>query len=207
VGELEPVDPSKPETGGAWDHPAQIIDGGYFENEGMLTALELADWLTREGARYADRREVHPILIQVTSAGEVEAATADSEIVRCHAPFVDNPSSTQGGERPWQFIAPIIGLLSVREGHSEEELLDARTRYCTTAVGQAFFHFYLYKLQDGESVPLNWALSEATTAAIWDKEVSEGQNPDEWKALVEILKSGNKVRGNASGTPLSTSND
>jgi hypothetical protein len=205
VGELESVNPAKSE-GSEWDHAAQVIDGGYFENEGMLTALELADWLGREGSRHADGRAVQPVLVQITSNGDTEADDADPDVVRCNDTFVDDPATSQSSERPWQFVAPIIGLLSVREGHSREELLDARAAYCKTDHGQSFFHFFLYKLKDGESVPLNWALSDATADSVWISEMAQGLNPSEWTALGAALKAGDQARGNASG-PVSTSPD
>src|SRR5690348_1430392 len=44
-----------------------LIDGGYIENEGLQTTLELAEWLGRQSP---GGRSVRPIIVQATGDGE-----------------------------------------------------------------------------------------------------------------------------------------
>jgi hypothetical protein len=62
-----------------------------------------------------------------------------------------------------QILAPLAGLNAMRGGHSNVLLRQARDQY-----GERFFRFFRFFLpgDDGKEVPLNWALSDATTAFI-----------------------------------------
>src|SRR5690348_3778528 len=51
-----------------------LIDGGYFENEGLQTTLELAEWLGRQSP---GGRSVRPIIVQATGDGEANVTAAD----------------------------------------------------------------------------------------------------------------------------------
>ena len=138
---------------------AEIVDGGYFDNEGLETALELADWLRTAGpGLIADRRAVEPIIVEATGEG----VTID-HIVRCGSP-PDDPAIVPGTARPPQLLAPVLGILDVRGSHSAVLLREARDRYC--APRKAFFHFYLPG-EDLGDVPLNWILSDAAAHFVW----------------------------------------
>ena len=68
AGELSPV----PDSGGApRAYAAQLIDGGYFENEGLLTAWELASHLEKNGPAMLKRDDVkvQPVLVEATADG------------------------------------------------------------------------------------------------------------------------------------------
>src|SRR6185369_5186314 len=120
AGELSPVriDPARAST--------QIIDGGYFENEGMTTALELAHWLRRYGSRRIGR-PVWPIIVQATA--DAEQDVDPRSIVQCGDSFLEDPTVSHGRERPLQLLAPIEGVFSVRAGHSSVALREARTQF------------------------------------------------------------------------------
>jgi hypothetical protein len=147
-------------------HPAideEIVDGGYFENEGLETALELAEWLRTVGPDLiANHRTVEPIIVQATADG-----VSVDQVVRCGGPS-DDPADLGGNQRALQLLAPALGLLAVRGGQSAVLLRQARDRYCPPQQSaQAFFHFYLPAQPDGSEVPLNWILSDATASFIW----------------------------------------
>jgi hypothetical protein len=135
----------------------EIIDGGYFENEGLQTALDLAQWLETRGSAALGGRAVQPIIIQATGDGSPEVTPVD--VVRFKgAP--DDPTKPHLAPAPLQILAPLLGLNAVRGGHSAVLLRAARDKY-----QERFFHFFLPG-QDGREVPLNWVLSDATTAFI-----------------------------------------
>ena len=135
----------------------EIIDGGYFENEGLLAALELARWLTTEGSKALGGRTVQPIVIQATATGT--PAITPAEVVRYKGP-PDDPTRRHLAPAPLQILAPLVGLNAARGGHAAVLLRQARDE-----LGERFFHFYLPG-ENGEEVPLNWVLSEATTKFI-----------------------------------------
>src|ERR1700719_3207263 len=53
-------------------------NGGYFENEGLQTALDLAEWLA---AQSTPDRPVLPIIVQATGDGEADVTRA--EVMTC----------------------------------------------------------------------------------------------------------------------------
>ncbi|HLY55368.1 MAG TPA: hypothetical protein VKS60_07425 [Stellaceae bacterium] len=134
-----------------------LVDGGYFENEGLETALELAAWLTSQAP---DGRPVEPIIVEATGDGESDISTPD--VMTCDtasdAPFIADHRSA------WQILAPLIGLYHVRGGHSAA-LLRLAHDLCQVRKLR-FIHFYL-PANDGEPVPLNWVLSDRMARFIW----------------------------------------
>ena len=100
---------------------------------------------------------MQPIIIQATGNGSPELVPVD--VVRFNgAP--DDPTKPHLTAAPLQILAPLLGLNAVRDGHSAVLLRAARDKY-----QERFFHFALPG-QDGREVPLNWVLSDATTAFI-----------------------------------------
>jgi len=153
-----PLDRPRPVKGTA----EEVLDGGYFENEGLQTALDLADWLRHHGP---GGRAVKPIIIQATGDGSVGVTIDD--IARCGvAP--DDPAKFSETRRPLQLFAPVAGLYSVRGGHSAVLLRQASDTLCPAGkeAPAHFFHFYL-PAQGTKDVPLNWILSNDTARFIW----------------------------------------
>lgn len=148
----------------------ELLDGGYFDNEGLLTALDLARWLSAEGAKLAPRRDVRPIIVQVTA--DADPGIDFNRIERCLRVPVENPVRPSEGGRSLQLLSPIMGLYNVRGGHAAVLLREARDAYCQVPdhedgkTRQAFFHFYLPD-RPGRSIPLNWMLSDETADFIW----------------------------------------
>lgn len=188
AGELEPFGQ------GSGQAPSQIVDGGYFDNEGMVTALALARWLRANG-RALTGRTVDPILIQATA--DADEGIKDADIIRCGRREEDDPGPASGQTRPSQFFVPLMGLNGARAGHSAIALREARHEFCRDqgpagaeapgAARQSFFHFYLYR-PPGEDVPLNWVLSRQMADYIWDKVMTLGGNAAELAAIRTALK-------------------
>ncbi|HWD29063.1 MAG TPA: hypothetical protein VG387_17955 [Rhizomicrobium sp.] len=159
-GSLTPTRPPLPNE--KTSHTAHIIDGGYFENEGVETAQELAGWLRTYGPILL-HRPVYPIIVQATS--DAQTAINEDDIPRCtNRPY--NPSVVGPTQRTSQFLVPLVGALVVRTGSSQAWLQQALNDYCDTGGHQAFFNFYLYD-GDGFEVPLNWALDKQVATFIW----------------------------------------
>jgi len=179
-GELSPLPTKNHKTS------AQVIDGGYFENGGLLTALEIAEWLVGQGT---ENRPVQPIIVQVTDAGDVVDCGKDpdniacrkqeAERVRCNSAFDPDPGSTEPEGRISEVLVPLIGLNNSRGGHSDALLHRVHREHCGGAQGISFFHFYLYSTEDNHT-PLNWILSPSITKYIWENAVSNAGNKDEF---------------------------
>ena len=156
-----------------------LVDGGYFENEGLLTVLELAEWLIDQSQ---PGRPVEPIIVQATGDGEPDVRASD--IMTC-----DNASDgafiPDDKHSAWQILAPLMGLYHVRGGHSAVLLRQAHDA-CTKGTLR-FVHFYLPS-DHSEAVPLNWVLSNRTARFIWsaftDDQVS---NAAELARLKKVL--------------------
>ena len=114
-------DPKLPAPSGEQSHilrgdAREIIDGGYFENEGLQTALELAFWLRKNGPALVGGRMVEPIIVQATADGD--RTVADTDVVRCGIGGADDPTAPSPGKPMLQLLAPVFGLYNVRGGHS-----------------------------------------------------------------------------------------
>jgi hypothetical protein len=157
-----------------------LVDGGYFENEGLQTALDLAEWLA---AQSTSGRPVQPIIVQATGDGEADVVSTD--VMTC-ANASDGPFIPDDKHSAWQILAPIFGLYHVRGGHSAVLLRQAHDQFC--GAHTRFAHFYL-PAEDGRPIPLNWVLSNATARFIWkaftDEQVS---NATELERLRAALK-------------------
>lgn len=157
---LEPYGQLLPPAGG--ENAGELIDGGYFEDDGIQTALDLAQWLEAMGT---PAQPVEPIIVEATADGD--ARTTDRDVVRCANPGIDPDASAVPPARTLQVLAPVEGLYAVRAGHTAalQRLLAAR--YCGVAPEQQrYFHFVLPGYR-GRTVPLNWILSDALAIAIW----------------------------------------
>jgi hypothetical protein len=136
-----------------------LIDGGYYDQSGLETALELAAWLRARGA--------DPIVVAATGSGYGDGldggnAAAD-DVVRCGGDEF-HPEQAPAFASASDALAPLIGLYHARAGHVDALLRRARAEWC--APRQAFFHFYL-GAKGREAVPLNWVLSEGMAAHVW----------------------------------------
>jgi hypothetical protein len=163
----------------------EVVDGGYFENEGLETALELVEWLRTVGpGLIADHRPVEPIIVQATADG-----VAVDQVVRCDGP-PDDPADLGGDQRALQLLRPALGTLAVRGGQSAVLLRQARDHYCAPQQStQAFFHFYLPARPDGSEVPLNWILSDAAASFIWNAMDQDAGNRAELARLTHDFHS------------------
>lgn len=175
---LEPFGEMLPADGGK--QTGSLVDGGYFENEGLQTALELAEWL-KEQSR--PDRPVVPIIVQATGDGEADIKATD--VMTCDNAS-DGPYVADSEHSAWQILAPLMGLYHVRGGHSAVLLRQAHDQFC--GAPPRFVHFYL-PADNGTAVPLNWVLSNDTGRFIWSAFTNDQvNNADELKQLGAALK-------------------
>jgi hypothetical protein len=157
----------------------QIIDGGYFENEGLETSLEIARWLKTYGPGLIGR-PVYPVLVQATADADIAIPAsgvqpsdtmlnAERQIARCGNRAPATPDVDTGEPRSVQLLVPVLGLSAVRGGHTHVALREAQQEFCDEGGHQAFFDFYLYN-GAGFDVPLNWVLSKGVGVFLWSQD-------------------------------------
>ena len=158
-----------------------LIDGGYFENEGLQTALDLAEWLRDQSETLG--RDVQPIIVQAT--GDSEADVGPRDVMTC-ANASDGAFIPDDKHSALQILAPLMGLYHVRGGHSAVLLRQAHDQFCDARV--RFVHFYLPADEEGQPIPLNWVLSNGAAASIWqaftDRQVANATELTRLKAAL-----------------------
>ena len=197
-GAVTPPHPvTDPTARGFGRPPPEIVDGGYFENSGLTTAIELADWLR---TRTAHGRAVDPVIVLVTA--DAEPATGADEVPRCDTGPEWAPDAIGSGSEVGQFMAPVATLFATRGGHATYALERARHAFCGpkgTPAANRFFHFYLHAPPGGDAIPLNWTLSKRTAATIWRG--MRDDNRDELVALRTALRAPGSNAAAAGATP------
>lgn len=212
-GELTPVvykkemisGVTKPDSGKSYQRDSdQVIDGGYYENEGLETALEIADWLKTYGPALI-KRPVYPLIVEATADAGIKMPRPnvppgggdlkkEERIARCGNEKAVDPGIARGKPRDSQLLVPIVGIDAARSGHSHVALEEAQQDYCREAGHQAFFNFYLYDGPRGDTwanlddhafdVPLNWVLSKRVAGFMWrGTEAPVASKPDKRGAM------------------------
>ena len=159
----------------------QIIDGGYFENYGATTAAELI-WQIR---MISDRHALNllPLVVVVSDDGEgdrtktgddahslerISTSCATSETHPVPKDVAEAIGQHSSGNM-LEFLAPLVGLNSVRGAHSLDALHVLRRLQCgalqdkpdappSAALGR-MIHIALAKPAADEAAPMNWVLS------------------------------------------------
>ncbi len=152
----------------------ELLDGGYFDNEGLQTALELAEWLKLQTW---NGQPVQPVIVQATANADIDAELK-AEVVRCPNQPLDTPTDLPPTDDLMELAAPVVGLYNVRSAHAAVLLREVRDRYCGHGAPNAFYHFYLFNSPD-RSIPLNWLLSPGIVRAIRAQLSAGGVGPAE----------------------------
>ena len=120
-----------------------VVDGGYFDNSGAITAVELI---------YAVRRQLR----EMKKAAQLKVIMIDNK------PIIDTGGSTGDQDihaKPLRFIAgflaPIQTLLEVRTAHADAA--QAQLKRVAEASGGTYIFLVPYKGK--VTLPLGWSLS------------------------------------------------
>jgi Patatin-like phospholipase len=173
-----------------------VVDGGYFENSGATTALDILREITREMSRAgSDLEDTVPKLIMISNNPTANAPMPDGVkrkmIVTTEAEQKRSEPSTFLGDA----IAPVNALLNTR---------DARGTYAQRAIGHAQEIFYenlngklppnqeakvyYFSLAPAEvPLPLGWMLSNRAARAM------NLQLNDEGKSITTPVETWNKI--------------
>jgi len=160
----------------------RVVDGGYFENYGAVTADQLVTHLAvASGDRQGLPKNVRLIVIQISSDPEIGS-------------FGDPVTPTELGE-PIGFApelrTPPKALLSARtaRGTLAMRTLKRRVETISTENGGAaqFFHFRMCEIVGRDSPPLGWVLTGDAKKLIEKDFMTECGNGDRLDALVKLL--------------------
>ena len=166
-----------------------VIDGGYFENFGAVTAAQLARAALVEIDLHRMKSgpdmgpPVIPLLVQISSDPDllerdrVQLGDADACRIATAGPMTFMPTSgwlwweeagDDGGRISWanQLVAPLKGIMATRGAHgllASKSLAQATCDIRDRLQDAVFAHF---SMCDDASPPLGWALSAGSREAI-----------------------------------------
>ena len=188
----------------------QVIDGGYFENLGVATAMDVIKEIQREEVLKALRFQPVPFLLTVSNAAEGKGTLgklvghdtakaqppSDFEKVtaRCGAAYgpVRQATGTLAKDPLSELMAPLFGVVSVRSGLAAKALTIARRDFCSPAGGSKnnFFHIGLPAVPEGAdgryAAPMNWVL-DARVGAFFKVAYEEKSNHKETREFLSRI--------------------
>ena len=126
-----------------------IVDGGYFENFGAITALQLMRRTRRE--LEAIKKHVQPIFIQISSDPELD----DSDLPNSGAP---NPKNQRGDVYLNEVLSPLRAMLKTRTARG---ILATKQLFEKEPGLQHHFHFRLCPVDGQRNPALGWVLSSS----------------------------------------------
>jgi len=189
--------------GGVWPRGRSMaVDGGYFENYGAETLLDLVSYLRERSRLQRPSRPIQPIVVQISSdptiGDTLSDGTADPEVP-------GGLFGTSWLSRLWNFVhGPLGGILSARTARGVLAAKDLRLWTESIGLGDRhikeplWLHFKMPRPEDVErksgcdreesiSPPLGWVLSAQSRRAIDDMIPCVAHNREEMKRLVDVL--------------------
>lgn len=131
------------------DRREHLIDGGYYDNYGVASAI---DWISQAIDEYPKDREFPPVLFVLIKSFPDDAAT-------------------EAKDRGWFFqsYAPLLGLFNVRTStqlvRDRAELVQLRDRLGVDAEGRPRLRFATFQFPDN-GAPLSWKINGLQIDAI-----------------------------------------
>lgn len=187
AGTLNPQSPKKRKD--------RIVDGGYFENFGAVTARELLDALIRVDTDHGTKpRSFVPIIIQISADPEFAGAEGPDGCPRLRKPERrKTQAEREPGELASEVSAPLVTIFGTRGARGAQAAAALKQR--TEQLAGRYFHFRLCRKSGERPPPLGWALSwqsKSRVADQWDKEPDNNPNWQAWKQLCPELGGGSK---------------
>jgi len=156
----------------AGERRGHIVDGGYYENFGAITALELLRAVRRELER--GDRKARPLLIQISSDPDLKRDDLDLDGARLSS----RASNWWGNEA----LSPLRAMLQTRSGRGTA----AYKEFLLAQPDQARrVHFRLCTVAGERPPALGWVLSDASERQM--RELIRNDTCDNRKAFEKVL--------------------
>lgn len=136
------------------EHWARVVDGGYFENSGSLTAMELLQLVLDQRAGIAQRHQINlvPYVVQITNSAANPQRNCD-RLRRDAVAFEADDVCFKKRVLP-EILSPLFALLNARIAHTGLALKQLRESAPAD-------HYRLLALRNnGVAHPLGWMLAE-----------------------------------------------
>lgn len=190
-------------AGGAAVEELQLVDGGYFENSGLTTLVEISEVLSKVYAGcHADRERIAgpdcPIrFIHISNDPAVEPML-DEKLDGCDLPH----RAAHYGE----VSAPLVALLHTRDGRGRTARAAAVTQYALdaerTSLAVDLRRIYHFRLCEGRHhLPLGWTLSSLAWKEMTDQRDGEAGvgadafNLKQSREIIAAIAAGREPRG------------
>ncbi|MDR6860508.1 hypothetical protein [Variovorax guangxiensis] len=135
----------------------RLVDGGYYDNSGVQTVLDLLIALRRAGTVPAGL-ELQPILVAITNGGGAGQPCDDDPAKRAPPPA---PQAAPGVSRfVYDATSPFVALLNVRDSHTRVMMAEARERFGAGNV----IEIPMPRNIGGADPALGWSLSTYATS-------------------------------------------
>lgn len=199
--------------GGVWPRGRSlVVDGGYFENYGAETLLDLVTYLRERNRLESLRRPIKPILIQVSSDPAIGAVLSDG---RPSPAIAGGLLGSTWISRLWNLVyAPVGGILATRNSRGVLAATDLRLWAESLGLGDRdldqplWLHFKMPLPEEVESTPdcdrdesvsppLGWVLSAQSRRAIDDMIPCVQHNREELRRLIDALTGVSSVAARA----------
>ena len=170
-----------PNKGSGDDIAGHVVDGGYFENSGAVTAAEIVGLIGRIAAQRGWKLDPYVILIDSEDASKLckknrQACKPD----RTKRPFQAKPDADgPAPKKPerWlnEILSPLRALLNTRGARGSQAVGDVR-ELLAARLGQRYEVIEFRLIQRRVPLPLGWLLSEHSRIAIDRATRTEGGN-------------------------------
>ena len=178
------LDHANPNCGREWF--GHVVDGGYFEVSGSVTAKELYDFVMekKKDARY---KKVEPVIVLIDHWNDMSCRNCPTDPrLFCPAPGYDGPGPPAASENfANELLSPIRAVLAARDARGKQAIGDAARE--TMAVLE--FRLAPRKLDDTK-LPLGWILSDESMNAIDDGVTGQNGNVTARNLLKQFLENG-----------------
>ena len=155
------------------ENRGHIVDGGYFENFGALTAQEALNAVLAELARKG--RSVYPVLIQISNDPKIQDDDLDVDLAGGPAPRPPNRVANE-------FFSPPLALLHTRDARG----ILAYKDFMRAAPPERRAHFRLCDVKGLPAPALGWVLAKPSLELM--QRVARDDTCDNRAAFERIVK-------------------
>ncbi len=166
---VSPAGTFGPENG---DNVGHVIDGGYFENYGANTLINLLDWLS---VQQSQPLASGLIIIAISNDSSIPLEQYDINAV---------PANAKSQNFLNEVLAPILGLVNTRSSHAmlAFKQLEQYSQQINNGTCVDMVHFYI-EPDEGQEPPLGWILSDQAKVNM-RKQIKEGENYSNFTKVV-----------------------